>query len=97
MHVSCSEIESFVNSTVICRHQPIMLIFSPIMLCCSAQNFDLLCSILCSCMLKFDCSIRVCSKIINVMTVLLEYIKFYNANNNCGECSIRVYRSLLIF
>ena len=31
------------------RHQPIMLIFSPIMLCCSAQNFDLLCSILCSC------------------------------------------------
>ena len=25
------------------RHQPIMLIFPPIMLCCSAQNFDLLC------------------------------------------------------
>ena len=34
------------------RHQPIMLIFSPIMLYCSAQNFDLLCSILCPCMLK---------------------------------------------
>ena len=40
-----------------------MLIFLPIMLCCSAQNFDLLCSInyahvneLC---LKSDCSIRV--------------------------------------
>ena len=27
---------------------PIMLIFSPIMRCCSAQIFDLLCSILCS-------------------------------------------------
>ena len=30
------------------RDRPIMLILSPIMLCCSAQNFDLLCSILCS-------------------------------------------------
>ena len=30
------------------RDQPIMLIFLPIMLCCSVQNFDLLCSILCS-------------------------------------------------
>ena len=28
------------------RDQPIMLIFSPIMLCSSAQNFHLLCSIL---------------------------------------------------
>ena len=34
------------------RHQPIMLIFSSIMLCCSAQIFDLLCS--CE---RFDCSI----------------------------------------
>ena len=32
-----------------CRDQPIMLIFLPIMLCSSAQNFHLLCSILCSC------------------------------------------------
>ena len=40
------------------RDRPIMLIFLPIMLCCSAQNFDLLCSILCSCR---NCSIRVCS------------------------------------
>ena len=30
------------------------------------------------------------------MTVLLEYIKMHT-NNNCGECSIRVYRSLFIF
>ena len=30
------------------RDRPIMLIFSPIMLCCIAQKFDILCSILCS-------------------------------------------------
>ena len=31
-------------------------------------------------------------KIIDVVTVLLEYMKFFtHANNNCGECSIRVY------
>ena len=29
---------------IIYRDRPIMLIFSPIMLCCSTQNFDLLCS-----------------------------------------------------
>ena len=68
-----------------------MLIFSPIMLCCSAQNFDLLCS----CMLKIlTVLLEYIHKVIDVVTVLLEYIKF---NNNCGECSIRVYRSLLIF
>ena len=33
----------------IVRDRPIMLIFLPIMLCCSAHFFDLLCSILCSC------------------------------------------------
>ena len=56
------------------RHQPIMLIFSPIMLCCSAQNFDLLCyaavlkiltyyaQYYAHVCLKFDCSIRVCSQ-----------------------------------
>ena len=31
-----------------CRDQPIMLLFSPIMLCCSALKIYLLCSILCS-------------------------------------------------
>ena len=63
-----------------------MLIFLPIMLCCSAQNFDLLCSILCSCerfVLKSDCSIRVhihlyyissVVKVIIMVSVLLEYI-----------------------
>ena len=34
---------------LVARDRPIMLIFLPIMLCCSAQIFDLLCSILCSC------------------------------------------------
>ena len=29
------------------RDRPIMLIFLPIMLCCSVQNFNVLCSILC--------------------------------------------------
>ena len=33
---------------ILIRDQPIMLIFSPIMLCCSAQKFYLLCSKLCS-------------------------------------------------
>ena len=30
------------------RDQSVILIFSPVMLCCSVQNFDPLCSILCS-------------------------------------------------
>ena len=51
-----------------------------LLLCCSAQNFDLLCSILCSCKRKSDCSIRVYSlvseKIFNMVTVLLEYINY---------------------
>ena len=46
-----------------------MLIFSPIMLCYSAQN---------SCMLKnLTVLLEYIHKIIEVMTVLLEYIKFY--------------------
>ena len=43
----------------------IMLIFLPIMLCCSAQNFDVLCSILCSCR---NCSIRVYSLVSKYLT-----------------------------
>ena len=38
--------------------------------------------------LKLTVLLEYIHKIIDVMTVLLEYIKF---NNNCGECSIRVY------
>ena len=72
----------FFLGRLLTRHQPIMLIFPPIMLCCSAQNFDLLCSILCLCKndlcLKSDCSIRVCS----LVTKIISY----------GECSIRVYQ-----
>ena len=74
------------DSIPMARHQPIMLIFPPIMLCCSAQIFDLLCSILCSCKndlcLKSDCSIRVYS----LLTKIISY----------GECSIRVYQVLHI-
>ena len=69
------------KASSIIRHQPIMLIFPPIMLCCSAQNFNLLCSILCSCKndlcLKSDCSIRVYLLVFHMLSVLLEYIKFY--------------------
>ena len=47
----------------VARDRPIMLIIF-IMLCCSAQIFDLLCSILCSCK-------RI---VLKNLTVLLEYI-----------------------
>ena len=58
------------------RHQPIMFIVSYIMLCCSAQNFDLLCSVKDLC-LKSDCSIRVYSLVSKIVSVLLEYIDLY--------------------
>ena len=44
------------------RHQPIMLIFSPIMLCCSAQNLTYYAQYYAHVCLKFDCSIRVYSQ-----------------------------------
>ena len=47
-----------ISEGLVSRDQPIMLIILPIMLCCSAKKFDLLCSILCSCR---NCSIRVYS------------------------------------
>ena len=47
---------------------------------CSAQKFDLLCSILCSCK-------RI---VLKNLTVLLEYI--HSKNYLHGECSIRVYQ-----
>ncbi len=63
------------------RDRPIMLIFLPIMLCCSAQIFDLLCSYyahvkdLClgiwTVLLEY---IHLYHKIFNMVTVLLEYI-----------------------
>ena len=40
-------IMSMITSALV-RDRPIMLIFSPIILCCSAQKFYLLCSKLCS-------------------------------------------------
>ena len=46
---SCHSEEVKFLFTAPTRDQPIMLIFSPIMLCSGAQNFHLLCSILCSC------------------------------------------------
>ena len=52
------------------RDQPIMLIFLPIMLCCSAQNFDLLCS----CRTVLLEYIHLYHKIFNMVTILLEYI-----------------------
>ena len=54
------------------RDQPIMLIFLPIMLCCSAQIFTQYYPHVKELCLKFDCSIRV----FNMLSVLLEYIKF---------------------
>ena len=63
------------------RDRPIMLIFY---LCCSAQFFDLLCSILCSCkrivlknltvLLEY---IHLYQKLFNMVSVLLEYIDLY--------------------
>ena len=64
------------------------------MLCCSAQNFDLLCSILCSCRTVLLEYIHLYHKIFNMVTVLLEYIQsstYYSSTNNNVECSIRVY------
>ena len=78
------------------RHQPIMLIFPPIMLCCSAQNFDLLCSCKNDLCLKSDCSIRVYSLVSYVECFITVYPVLHR-NNKYGECFIRVYRSLLIF
>ena len=49
-----------------------MLIFLPIMLCSSAQNFDLLCSILCSCK-RF---------VLKNLAVLLVYIHLHHKNFN---------------
>ena len=84
------------------RHQPIMLIFPPIMLCCSAQNFDLLCSILCSCKndlcLKSDCSIRVyslVSKTISYVECSIRVYQVLHRNNKYGECFIRVLTSMV--
>ena len=66
------------------------------MLCSSAQIFDLLCSILCSCkrfvlknlavLLEY---IHLHHKNFNVVTVLLHTT--VGTNNNHSECSIRVY------
>ena len=59
-----------------------MLLFLPIMLCCSAHKFHLLCSILCSCedlclgiqtvLLEYNIKQN-----INMVTVLLEYIDLW--------------------
>ena len=57
---------------IIYRDQPIMLIFLPIMLCSSAQIFDLLCSILCSCK----------TFVLKNLAVLLEYIHLHHKNFN---------------
>ena len=55
------------------RDQPIMLIL-PIMLCCSTQNFDLLCSILYLCKKLLLKSVTVLLEYSN-MSVILEYIR----------------------
>ena len=70
------------------------------MLCSGAQNFHLLCSILCSCeklVLKFDCFIRVYSLVsLNFLSQLF-YLKFNTlavVQNSNGECSIKVYNHI---
>ena len=71
---------------IMIRDRPIML-FLPIMLCCSAQNFAHV-KDLC---LKSDCSIRVYS------LVIIKFCTLHSStNNNYGECSIRVYSLVII-
>ena len=63
-----------------------MLIFLPIMLCCSAQNFTLLCSIYYAHVkdlsLKSDCSIRVYIPIMLALCLML--LATYYAQNYAG-------------
>ena len=78
------------------RDQPIMLIFLPIMLCCSAHKIYPLCS-----RIRIVLYIQICinkSLLIaeNLETVLLGCIYRWQQNNVLfdNDCSIRVYQSL---
>ena len=63
-----------------------MLIFLPVMLCSSAQIFDLLCSILCSCK-RF---------VLKNLAVLLEYIHLHHKNFNAVTVLLHILLAQII-